>query len=363
MSFNFERLICRLKISVKENYFRYKVFLLVSMYTSAIYPAKAFVLFLLVLVFSSAQSYGSPTDTSVFQNGTDTGKVAARVVNRDFNNIYIQNLKPSFFGQELFQPVKTKLVGDVNAHFVLLNTPKSRFFFDLSARVKLRLLSAYGEPVKSPSYMPSGNLYYRLNRDAYKPQFLQLSYTHHSNGVRGPTLKPDGGFNRDSGKFSTDFYSLNYTIGKRVDNPNNIINHYSTIGIELHRGLFGDDAAMGLPGSYGFVRVNGGYIYNIAKRYQDDIDADASSFKNWQRIQFDFTYIADKYRGYDALNLKERLNVSLKYYYQFPFMQNVSFIVGGGYRGQDDYNIYFEDSYAYVQFGIASGLNFLFHKD
>jgi hypothetical protein len=67
--------------------------------------------------------------------------------------------------------------------------------------------------------------------------------------------------------------------------------------------------------------------------------------------------------AYNAFNLKKRLNVSLKYYYQFPFMQNVSFIVGGGYRGQDDYNIYFEDSYAYVQFGIASGLNFLFHKN
>jgi hypothetical protein len=324
---------------------------------------KTFFFFVFLLVLTSGYSRAAITDTSAVNNGIDTGKIANRIVNRDFNDIYVQNLKPSFFGQELFQPVKTKLVGDINAHFVLLNTPKSRFFFDVSARIKVRLLSEYGEPVKSPSYMPSGNLYYRLNRDPNKPQFLQLSYTHHSNGIRGPTLRPDGSFNRDSGKFSTDFYSLNYTIGKRIDKTNTIDNHYSTLGIELHRGLFGKDAALGLPGNYGFVRVNGGYIYNIAKKYADDIDPAKSSFKNWQRIQFDFTYIADKYSGYKASNLKKRLNASLKYYYQFPFMQNVSFIVGGGYRGQDDYNIYFEDSYAYVQFGIASGLTFLFHKN
>jgi hypothetical protein len=324
---------------------------------------KAIFSFVFLLVLTSGYSRAAITDTSTVNNNIDTGKIATRIINRDFNDIYVQNLKPSFFGQELFQPVKTKLVGDINAHFVLLNTPKSRFFFDVSARIKVRLLSEYGEPVKSPSYMPSGNLYYRINRDPYKPQFLQLSYTHHSNGIRGPTLRPDGSFNRDSGKFSTDFYSLNYTIGKRIDKTNTIDNHYSTLGIELHRGLFGKDAALGLPGNYGFVRVNGGYIYNIAKKHADDIDPTKSSYKNWQRIQFDFTYIADKYSGYKASNLKKRLNASLKYYYQFPFMQNVSFIVGGGYRGQDDYNIYFEDSYAYVQFGIASGLTFLFHKN
>jgi hypothetical protein len=328
------------------------------------YPIKAILLFLLLVIVTTSDSYALITDTPALKQTLDTSKIATRVINRDFNDIYVQNLRPSFFGQELFQPLKTLLVGDVNAHFVLFNTPKSRFFFEVSTRVKIRLLKAYGQPVKSPSYMPGGSLYFRLNHDAYHPQFLQLSYTHHSNGIRGPSLRPDGGFNRDSGKFSTDFYSINYTIGKRVDKLNTITNHYSTLGIELHNGLLnGAGASRGLPGHYGFVRVNGGYLFNIAKRYQDDIDPNSSSFKNWQRIQFDFTYIADKYDGYSALNLKKRFNASLKYYYQFPFMQNVSFIVGGGYRGQDDYNVYFQDSYAYMQLGIASGLTFLFHKN
>ena len=300
-----------------------------------------------------------PLSTNL-RDTTDT--IATRIINRDFNNMYLQTLRPSFFGQELFQPLKTMLVGDITGNFVLFNTPKSRFFFNVDARIKLRLLSQYGAPVKSPSYMPSGTLYYRLNRDTYNPQFLSLSYTHHSNGVRGPTLNPDGSFNRDSGKFSTNFYTLTYMNGKRVDRSKIVINQYRSVALEVHSGLLGKGVALGLPGHYGFIRLNGGYIYNIAKKYTDPVNTSEQTLNNWQRLQFDFTYIADSYNNYSAANLKKRLNLSLKYYYQFPFMQNVSFVVGGGYRGQDDYNIFFEDSYAYMQFGIASGLSFIFNK-
>lgn len=318
---------------------------------------------LAAFVLVSQNTYGDNIDTGRVRKPIDSSKVAKRIINRDFNKIYEQNLAPAFFGQEFFQPHKTLLVGDVNTHFVLLNSPKSRFFFDVSARVKIRLLQEYGNPVKSPSYMPSANLYYRLNGDAYHPQYLSASYTHHSNGIRGPSLKPDGSVNVDSGKFSTDFVQVNYTRGKRTDKTNTILSQFGTIGVELHRSIFdgGGGASLGLPGHYGFVRVNGTYIHNLAKRYEDDIDPNKSDFRNWQRLQFDFTYIAGK-TGYNATDLGKRLNASLKYYYQFPFMHNAAIVVGAGYRGQDDYNIYFQDNYFYMQFGIASGLNFMFSK-
>ncbi|TWR28600.1 hypothetical protein FPZ42_05150 [Mucilaginibacter achroorhodeus] len=328
-----------------------------------------FCLFFIATTFTAsfAFSMGAKAegiDTGIVNSKIDSSKIARRIINRDFNKIYTQNLAPAFFGQEFFQPHKTLLVGDINTHFVLLNSPRSRFFFDVSARVKVRLLKQYGNPVKSPSYMPSANLYYRLNDDAYHPQYLSASYTHHSNGIRGPSLEPDGRLNVDSGKFSTDFMQLNYTLGKRIDRPNTILSQFGTLGVELHRSLFssnGGGASLGLPGNYGFVRVNGTYIYNLAKRYQDDIEPSKSDFKNWQRLQFDFTYIAGK-TPYSATDLGRRLNASLKYYYQFPFMHNAAFVVGAGYRGQDDYNIYFQDHYFYMQLGIASGLNFLFSK-
>lgn len=285
-----------------------------------------------------------------------------RVLNRDFNSIYQQNLKSSFFGQEFFQPQKTQLVADVVANFVVFNTPKSRFFFNAFTRIKVRLLATQGAPVKSPSYMPGGILYSRVNDDPFNPKFLSLGYTHHSNGVRGPTVLPNGIFNVDSGKFSTNFYSLNYTAGHRIDKPDRIINRYATIGLEVHSGLFGTGAAEGLDGHYGWVRVNGTFLYNLAKREADPVKIDGSVFNNWQRIQFDFTYIADKYNDYSAVNLKKRLNVSLRYYYHLPFLKDVSIMAGGGYRGQDDYNFSFQQSYGYATLGVSSGLSFLINR-
>jgi hypothetical protein len=77
--------------------------------------------------------------------------------------------------------------------------------------------------------MPSGNLYYSLNSDALQTSIFAIDPIHIILMVSaGQPCWPDGSFNRDSGKFSTDFYSLNYTIGKRIDKTNTIDNHYST---------------------------------------------------------------------------------------------------------------------------------------
>src|SRR5260221_1876368 len=144
----------------------------------------------------------SGTDTALLLQ-PDWGKTKTYRTNKKFNEAYLQNLPPSTAGQEFFDPQRTLLVADLTANFVILNTAKLPVFFVASARVNLRLLADNGDPVKSPSYMPGGTIYFRINGDAYNPRFLSISYTHHSNGVRGPTLNPDGTFNTDSGKFTT----------------------------------------------------------------------------------------------------------------------------------------------------------------
>ncbi|HWZ05243.1 MAG TPA: hypothetical protein VNX40_16610 [Mucilaginibacter sp.] len=297
-------------------------------------------------------------DTAATQKN-DTGVTRARrITNREFNAVFEQNLPLSSAGQEFFAPQKTLLVADLSPSFVLINTPKLPFFFVANARVNLRLFASHGDPVKSPSYMPGGTLYFRTNRDYYHPQFLSLAYTHHSNGIEGPTLYPNGTPNTDSGKFTTNFYTLTYHMGKRIDINNRIINRYDAIGLELHAYIVGLGYAYPLKGKYGFVRVNGQWLYNIAHANSDPVDPEKKVYGNWQRFDFQFTYIADKVYNYDITDIKKRLNVSLKYYYQFPFMQNVSFLGGIGYRGQDEYNIFFRDSYAYVTVGLAAGLSF-----
>jgi hypothetical protein len=293
----------------------------------------------------------------------DTGKVhERRYTNREFNAIFEQNLRTSFAGNEFFDPNATLLVADLSPNFILLNTPKLPFFFVANARVNLRLFASHGDPVKSPSYMPGGTLYFRTNNDYYSPHFFSISFTHHSNGTEGPTLNPNGTINTDSGKFTTNFYTVTYHTGKRTDKPGLIINRYDALGLELDGYLVGLGYIPALRGRYGFVRINGDWLYSIAHQVPDPVDNDKKVFQNWQRFDFQFTYVADKIYNYSTLDVRKRLNLYLKYYYQFPFMQNVSFLIGAGYRGQDEYNIFFNDSYAYVTVGLAAGLSFNMHQ-
>jgi hypothetical protein len=335
------------------------------MYTTKNATHNLLTCFLLLFIFTASEGNAWATvaqDTSL-KTPKDTDQITKkRIINRDFDEVYTQTLRLATFGQEFFDPHKTLLVSDLSANIVVLSTPKLPIFFVFTPRISIRLFAAQGAPVKSPSYMPGGTFYSRLNNDFNKPQFFSVSYTHHSNGIRGPTLNPNGTFNTDSGKFTTNFYTLTYYTGKRTEKEDLVINRFDDLALELHSALVGQGYSAALKGKYGFVRVNGDWSYNIAKKYPDAIDKKKKNLQNWQRLQFDFQYIADKYDDYNSFDFKKRLNVTLKYFYQFPFMRNASFYVGGGYRGQDEYNIFFQDSYPYMMVGVASGLAFDFRK-
>jgi hypothetical protein len=304
-----------------------------------------FLFFCLLTTISSAQKI-------------DTATQHKRIINRDFNDIYTQNLKLSTFGNDYGGPNKTMLISDLVGNFVLVNTPKLPFFVVATPEISIRLFSAFGSPVKSPSYMPGFAIYFRANSDQYHPKFFSVGYNHHSNGIEGPTANANGTINVDSGKFTTNFYTFIYHTGTRTDKENLIINNYQSAGLELHAGLIGLGYAHALAGRYGWVRAKGNWTYSLAKKYDDPIDPNKKEFHDWMRVQLDLQYIMDKYNGYSLGEVKKRMNVSLKYYYQLPFMQNVAFMAGGGYRGQDEYNIYFQDSYAYFIFGLSAGLSF-----
>lgn len=279
-------------------------------------------------------------------------------VNIEFSKIYKENAPALFFGNEYGVAEKTLLVTDINPNVILLNSKKSRFFFLFSPRVYLRLLSAYKSPVRSPSYMPGGTLYMRLNDDAINPKFLSVSYTHHSNGQRGSTLNTNGTFNREDGKFTTNFYRLDYYFGKRVSTATSSNNHIASIGVELHSGLFNTGYSQELTNKYGFIRANGSWMYD----FMTDKSGQKDEYTNHQRIRFDFTYIVDKVNDYNIANASKRLNASLKYFYQLGFMENAALTATAGYRGQDPYNIYFEDSYPYFAVGVAAGVSFRKNK-
>jgi hypothetical protein len=323
------------------------------MYTR--YRKHTLILLGLLLFFccSSIQSFARGDEV------TDTAKNTPNQLNNQaYHGIYRQNIAPGFFGNEYGDPLRNLLVADLNPNVILFNSKNSRFFFLFSPRVRLRLLSAYHSPVKSPSYMPGGTLFFRFTDDIKHPKFFSLGYSHHSNGQEGATLDSAGNFNRDNGKFTTNFYSLNYYFGKRNVSDTVARSQYAYVGIELHTGLFNTGFSQQLSGKYGFVRANGSWMYDLISDRHNTSDL----YQNHQRLQAQFTYILDKDYDYSITNVQKRLNLALKYYYQFGFMDNVALNVTAGYRGQDDYNIYFQDSYAYVSVGVAYGVSFDLQK-
>ncbi|HVS94414.1 MAG TPA: hypothetical protein VHE59_20390 [Mucilaginibacter sp.] len=277
--------------------------------------------------------------------------------NAAFDQVYRENLLPAFYGNEYGQPDNNLLVADVIPNVVILNTAKSRFFFVVTPRIQLRLLQGYHSPVKSPSYMPGGTLFSRLNSDENHPKFMSLSYSHHSNGQEGQTLDSAGNFNHD-GKFTTNFYSLNYYFGKRSMTATAGSSQYASVGLEIHTGLFGKGYSQQLKNKYGFIRTNASWMYDI----MHDKTASHDHYLGHQRIRFDLMYIWDKVYDYPVYDWHKRMNISIKYYYQFGFMENVAATVQVGYRGQDPYNIYFQQSYPYIGIGLASGVSFDMHK-
>lgn len=292
-------------------------------------------------------------------DGKDSAKmVQIHTTNSYFNQIYRENLPAAFYGNEYGNPTHDLLTGDIIPNVILLSSVHSRFFFVVTPRVQIRLLSEYHSPVKSPSYMPGASLFTRLNDDDSHPKFLSLSYSHHSNGQEGPTIDSLGHFNREDGKFTTNFYQLNYYFGKRRITDTTSKYHSAFIGLEVHSGEFNLGFSHQLAGKYGFIRTNGSYFYD----FMADRHGQSDHYLSHQRLRFDFTYIWDKLYDYTITDVHKRLNVSLKYYYQFGFMDNVAIMIGCGYRGQDPYNIYFQDSYPYVAIGLASGASFEMRK-
>ena len=281
-----------------------------------------------------------------------------RQTNIAYNNIFRENLPTLFFGNEYGGPIRTLLVADINPNIVLFSSKNSNLFVAFSPRVQLRLWTLYHSPVKSPSYMPGATIYTRVNDDETHPKLMSLSYTHHSNGQEGKTLDANGEFNRDDGKFTTNFYSLNYYFGKRDITNTSAQIQSAFVGIELHAGLIKTGYSKQLAGKYGFVRTNGSWFYDIANDKQGKDD----HYHNRWRVRFDYSYILDKVYDYNIIDYRKRLNASLKYYYHLGFMENSALSVTAGYRGQDPYNIFFLDSYTYFAIGLSAGMSFDLHK-
>lgn len=246
------------------------------------------------------------------------------------------------------------------------------FSFSVTPMVRLRMLSTASNPVKTPSYMPKGNLqaFYlkRLTRGASEiekvqsPRLLlslQTILGHHSNGQQGclfanheridgkcVALDPSAELtiNRETGSFSTNYVRPEFFV-KYITLNRNLVAKSSFaagIGFEFHPRDFGPGGiSRKLQDRYGPYRLQ------LTLEYE----------------KLNETFFGKKFPSrFESKAFVMRINQTPKGVSNYVFQSEVSVIFekiyGYGifvryYYGQDYYNLSFEDNRNMVQVGLV----------
>lgn len=264
--------------------------------------------------------------------------------NAEYLSIYKENKEFSYTSPagEIGAPVKYVINGRLTTSYLLLATEKLPVSFALVPDFTVKVIDERSAGVRTPSLKLGGVFYARIGQSAKDYKYASLKFTHHSNGQDGEALNPDGNINTRNGNFSTNYLTLTYHFGHR----NNAAEKYHTAnhdaGLEWHKWFSYEKA---LENDYGFTRL----IYNFSyRRY-------VLEKENW-RLNAGVNYAINKMDTYKIHALKKRLNAETSFHYSFPFMRKAFLMAAAGYYGEDPYNIYYRDKYAYLRFGVSSGL-------
>lgn len=288
-------------------------------------------------------------------------------LNQQFVDRYKENAELSYTSprSEIGAPAKYILSGKLTTTYMLLGTKNSRLAFAVIPDFTVRVRNERSAGVRTPSFRLGGTAFFRLNNDTEKYKYAELGFTHHSNGQDGDATNPDGTTNTYNGNFSTNYLTAAYRFGKlSTHTENESYNSYNQkLGLEWHKWFSYEKA---LEGNYGFTRL----LYDFSFRKYAFYTSEGN--KKWKksttkkpgesqlekenfRLNTQFSYAVNSINNSAITDVRKRLNVELSANYSFPFMQNVFLMAAVGYYGEDPYNIYFSDQYAFCRFGISTG--------
>ena len=290
---------------------------------------------------------------------SDTLSESKRQANLFFTSLYKENSEMSYTSPsgEIGAPSKYVLNGKLTTSYLVFAPQNLPVAFSVNPDFTVRVRSERSAGVRTPSFRLGGTFYVRLTDDIKNYQYAQLSFTHHSNGQDGTAFLADGSINTQNGNFNTNYLTFAYRFGKFL-NPNAINGNSESIhhkvGLEWHKWFAYENA---LNGDYGFTRLNYDFSYRIYQIYEDKKKASSTTElieKEKWRFNAQVDYAVNKYDNYNLFAAKRRLNIEASANYSLPFMQNVFLMGSIGYYGEDPYNIYFKDRYAFMRFGLSS---------
>lgn len=293
--------------------------------------------------------------------------IDSSLINQEFITRYKENAELSYTSpkSEIGAPAKYILSGKLTTTYMLLAPKNSRFSFAVIPEFTVRVRDEKSAGVRTPSFKLGGTTFIRLNENPNQYRYAELSFTHHSNGQDGEAINPDGSINTYNGNFSTNYLTTSYRFGNfsKTSFKQNYSSNNHRIGLQWNKWF---DYEKALENNYGFTRLLYNFLFRKYayyssenkgswKRNSTNNTSNKQLEKEYLRVNTEFSYAVNKIEGYDFIAPKKRLNAEISIHYSFPFMHNVFLMAATGYYGEDPYNIYFNDKYSYVRFGISTG--------
>ncbi|MCX2583170.1 hypothetical protein [Pedobacter sp. MR22-3] len=278
--------------------------------------------------------------------------------NKEYINLYKENADFSYTAPagELGAPSKYVINGRLTTTYMLVGTYKSPIAFAIIPDFTVRVRNEFSAGVRTPSYRLGGALYARLNANPENYQYGELAFTHHSNGQDQDALNTDGSVNTLTGNFNANYLTASYRFGHltETDADESYYSFNHRVGLQWYK-FFRYEPALDL--GFGFTRI----LYNFSWRKYGLIERHArnklkvKTEKETWRLNAEVSYAVNKIPAKNLANLQKRLNAEINFNYSLPFMNNVFLMAAVGYYGEDNYNIYFQDHYGYLRFGLSSG--------
>jgi hypothetical protein len=243
---------------------------------------------------------------------------------------------------------------DINANIYIAERKKKRFALCITPTIKVRMRSNNNNgdrsfAVRTPSYNVKMRAFYALSSS--KPsqyQYLEFWSAHHSNGQDGYFLAPDGQVNTRNGSFGTNYGFVGYTAGLSEQ----LAEKVWSAGLEWHPPfLYHDDA---LIENYGFTRLHLNGIYKRKRPLEKELFHDNARFLEHWRVQCKLGYSLNHLKGNTFWSWKRRFNGELLFNYLFQPESKAGIYFAVGYYGEDPYNIFFSDKYAFARLGLSA---------
>ncbi len=304
------------------------------------------------------------------------------------------------------------LSSSISTRYFFGNETFSRFLADIHLEADIRILRdtskspKFGQnipwdnsmPVRTPSIKPGITLYYNLykkseneaiikqfldnnsNHQILRGKYLSLKVFHNSNGQDGKhtnkylydIVKVRDGVKLDTTVFNSSFnlyngnFAVDIIIEPGITFTKNTFNRSSEIKYNQISTLYVgyESGTLGVSGNFGEEKLLGNYgLEKLKIKWQrvriDRTKEEARTFEK-NRIIFTNSLVLN---NISSKNIFRRINTELAFQFN-PFTKkgpyfknnNLSFLICGGWKGQDDYNVYFQDSFPYFKLGLAMGL-------